>query len=407
MNDNILKVGVQKLIINRFNELQDDISLFLWNKNKNIIPSKNNDYLIDTKDKQISLLWFWEILSSEIQSYIINHLYIEWLSAQSVELNWVFKWIDRSQTESIIYDELSTNISMRVNEVLLKNNIAIIPGYISGAPNWIESMVGRWYSDATAAMTSVWLSNSNEVILEIQKSVEWILSADPSVLEHKNAKLIKEIDYITAKEITWSRGAQAKLLHSQVLKKQLQIAGIKLHLFDPFKNTKWTVITKNKSNKSSWVEYVWARDNIIFFSISSGHMEGVWILSSIFDIVKQYKPVDIVSTSETEISFTIDNEMDDSTLLKMQEQIRIKLWFEVWDERNKVEYSKNKALVFCIWQNLSHSMWALARAANCFEKWWINVELVSQWVKERAMVFWINWKDMDNAVNLLHEEFIK
>ncbi|MBT3727592.1 hypothetical protein HOG21_08380 [bacterium] len=64
--------------------------------------------------------------------------------------------------------------------------------------------------------------------------------------------------------------------------------------------------------------------------------------------MKNYKPVDIVSTSETEVTFTIDNDISDDLLFEIQEKIRIKLAFDKDDERNKVEYTKSKALVFCV-----------------------------------------------------------
>ena len=115
--------------------------------------------------------------------------------------------------------------------------------------------IWRWYSDATASMTAVWLSRIFDVTLEIQKSVIWMLSTDPWLLEKWKPKLIEKIDYLTAKEITWTRWAQAKLLHNQVLRKELQEAWIKVHLFDPFKSTKWTIISREKNIDSSWVSY--------------------------------------------------------------------------------------------------------------------------------------------------------
>lgn len=106
--------------------------------------------------------------------------------------------------------------------------------------------IWRWYSDATAAMTSVWLSRLwYDITLEIQKSVKGMLSSDPRVVNEKT-KLIEQIDYLTAKEITGIRWAQAKLLHNQVLRKELQEAWIKVRLFDPFSDSKGTLISKLK-----------------------------------------------------------------------------------------------------------------------------------------------------------------
>jgi len=52
----------------KFEILRENI--IYWSCNKNIIPSEKNDYLINTKNWDISILWFWEIVSSLKSSYI-------------------------------------------------------------------------------------------------------------------------------------------------------------------------------------------------------------------------------------------------------------------------------------------------------------------------------------------------
>jgi aspartokinase len=255
-------------------------------------------------------------------------------------------------------------------------------------------------------MSAVWLSESYDITLEIQKSVKWMLSADPRIVKSWT-KLIKEIDYLTAKEITWVRWAQAKLLHSQVLRKELQNAWINIHLFDPFKNTEWTIISRNKSTTSSWIEYIWWRNDITVFSVSSWDMNSKWILSQISLIANEYASIDIVSTSETEISFTIEWNLNKKQLDQLAWRIRNSLNIEEDWYENFVKYSENKALVFCIWQNLSNNLWSLWKAASTLSNWWINIEMVSQWTMERAIIFWIKWEELNDAINLLHEEFIK
>lgn len=398
--------GLKKQVTAYFTQFERDILHFVkyrWE----IVPSEKNDYLIETKDGKLSVLWFWEELSAEVQSLVINDLQEKWLHSENLDLTWVLENVNIESWEENIFKHLSENISRKVHEILEQDKVPIIPGYIPGFEEGIEKTIGRGYSDATASMASVWLSNAYKVTLEIQKSVEGMLSSDPRLLADSEAKLIEEIDYITAKEITWIRWAQAKLLHSQVLRRELQESWIEVHLYDPFRETKGTIISKNKSETSNGVEYIWARDNVIFFSISSWHMYDRWLLANIFKIVKKYSSVDIISTSETEISFTIDNDLDDESIDNLKNEIRKSVNFDSDDDRNKVEYFKNKALIFCVGQNLSNALWSLWRAATSLYNGGINIELVSQWAKERAMVFGINSDEMIKAVNILHKEFIK
>lgn len=397
--------SIKKYIEEKFIEFTYSLALWFHSENKNT-PNKEDDYTINNWESSLSILWFWENLSAYVHESIINNLWIDWLSAGYLDLSWVVpnSYEDLSETE--LFKSLSENISNRVQEIISKWKIPIIPWYIPWFSNGIENAIWRWYSDATASMSSVWLSRYYEVTLEIQKSVLGMLSSDPRVVKWWKTKLIEQIDYLTAKEITGIRWAQAKLLHNQVLRKELQEAWISVRLFDPFSDSKWTLITKNKNPESSWVEFIWGRNNVTFFSISSWKMSDQGILSGVFSIVKNYASVDIISTSETEISFTVDSWISTKNLDSMTQEIRDILDIQEDGYENFVKYTKNKALVFCVWQNLYHSKWTLWKAALALSKWDINIEMVSQWIMERAIVFWINWSELNKAINLLHEELI-
>ncbi len=79
------------------------------------------------------------------------------------------------------------------------------------------------------------------------------MSIDPRLLsDPSKAHLIPNIDYTTAREMIGERGAQAKLLHNQVLRDELQKAGVKVRLFDPsFTGHSGTTISNTKNTHSS------------------------------------------------------------------------------------------------------------------------------------------------------------
>jgi len=172
-------------------------AIFYWYQNQDkLSPSKENDYSIKTEKWLVSIIWFWEELSAYVHEQIIT---LNWTNAKFVDLKWVVPENSEELKEAELFAILSREIALRVDEVLISKNIPVIPGYIPWFANGIENAIGRWYSDATAAMTSVWLSRLwYDTTLEIQKSV------------------------------------QAKLLHNQVLRNELQEAGIKLRFFGPF-----------------------------------------------------------------------------------------------------------------------------------------------------------------------------
>ena len=145
----------------------------------------------------------------------------------------------------------------------------------------------------------------------------------------------------------------------------------------------------------------------LFFSISSWKMFEKWILALLFDIVKKYFSVDIISASETEITFTIDwNWKCDLKLEEMTKEIRNE--FHMWENTfmEFVEYKKDKSLIFCVWKHMKDYIGLMAKVVNVLSENNINIEIASQWRLQRAMIFWINWTDMKKAVNVLHDKFI-
>lgn len=409
------KKEIEELVKSEFKVFKSNIEKYIKLSTKTIIPNSLNDYSINIWEGKIfPIIWFWETISCKIYSKVINTISENWLCAKSIDLSilvevWELKW----KNDREIFDILSSKIAIIVENHINKWIIPVLSWYIWIFENWIENAIWRWYSDATAAITSVWLARLwNKVILEIQKSVRWLLSADPRILDNpKNAKLIKNLNYLTAREITWDNWAQAKLLHYQTLRSEVQEAWIKIHLYDPFsKDSNWSWIDDSKYDceLNSWIEFIWWRKDIIFFSISSWKMFEKWILTRLFSIVDDYFSVDIVSTSETEVTFTIDwKNCDDIILEEMTKKIKTEFQMEKNWFMEFVEYKKEKSLIFCVWQHMKNRVWILAKATKALSDNWVNIEIISQWRLQRSIIFWIDSKNMKKAVNVLHNTFIK
>ena len=73
------------------------------------------------------------------------------------------------------------------------------------------------------------------------------------------------------------------------------------------------------------------------------------LLAKIFTIVKDYFSVDIISASETEVSFTIDAAKDIKEKLdKMEQELRMICNIHENTNMEFVEYTIDMALVFCV-----------------------------------------------------------
>ncbi len=407
-----------KIIKAEFSLLRDIIYNFLQDTHdQKIIPEQRNDYSIMLETGEvISILWFGERVCCRIFSGVIDSLSDEKICSKSIDLSCLVEARElRKKSEIAIFDILSQKLSSLILKNIEQGNIPVLSGYIGTFENGIEQVIWRWYSDATAAVCTVWLARrGNTVVLEIQKSVPGLMSADPRVLDNpQDAKVIQYLDYLTAREITGDCWAQAKLLHHQTLRNEVQESWVRIHLFDPFSpvsNGSWieSELQAFDSQKSStWVEFIGGRNNMIFFSISSGKMFENGILARLFTIVQKYVSVDIISASETEITFTIDgNHQSERELQKMTEEIRED--FKLLDDTSMefVEYTKNKSLIFCVGQHMRNHTGLMSRAVGVLGENNINIEIASQGRLQRAMVFGIDEKDMRKAINILHQEFI-
>jgi len=322
------KESLIDLVEKSFVQFRKNISYFVANSWDKTIPNDGNDYCIETDEqKPFSILWFGEAISCRVFSSVIDTVSPDGIISKSVDLSNIIKqWDLDGKDEKTIFNHLSVLLSGIIEEKIVWWYIPVLSGYMWSFSEGIEAAIWRGYSDATAAVCTVWLAQRwHWVILEIQKSVKWLLSADPRILENSSsAILIPELDYLTAS-----------------------------------------------------------------------------------DIVRNYYWVDIVSASESEISFTIDwNNVAEKTLQKMTQEIKDEFW--MWENNSMefVEHRTNKSLIFCVGQHMKNYVWLLARATKILWENNINIEIASQWRLQRAMIFWIDEKDMKKAVNVLHQEFI-
>ncbi|MCD5380898.1 hypothetical protein LR004_03125, partial [Candidatus Gracilibacteria bacterium] len=403
------KESLIDLVEKIFVQFRENILYFIENSGDKTIPTDSNDYCIETNSGEpFSILGFGEAISCRVFSLVIDTVSLDGVISKSVDLSNIIKQGDLDgKDEKAIFNHLSVLLSGIIEEKIVGGYIPVLSGYMGSFSEGIEATIGRGYSDATAAICTVGLAQKGHgVILEIQKSVKGLLSADPRILDSSDdAILIPELDYLTAREITGDCGAQAKLLHHQTLRSEVQEAGVKIHLFDPFSGEEGSwIVNKNrnemKGEKCSGVSFIGGRENVIFFSISSGKMFENGILSRLFEIVKNYYGVDIVSASESEISFTIDgNQVAEKSLEKMTQEIKKEFGMGENNSMEFVEYRTNKSLIFCVGQHMENYVGLLARSTKILGENNINIEIASQGRLQRAMIFGIEQKDMKKAVN--------
>lgn len=394
-------------ITEEFQRVRDRIST----SQSQFLPSMKNDFSLQTiaTDDFFSLKGWGEVFCAQFYQRLLqlSGKEISFIDTSSQKNN-IIPWNDSFEATLNYFRK---SVAPRI--LRLSSGLTLIPWYIGGI-NWgIDASIGSGYSDATAALTAVSvqeiLGREKKVLLEILKSVDGIMSADPRLLDDPaSAQLIERLPFMIAKEIVGVRGAQAKLLNAEAMKPQVIRSGVSVRLRNPTKpESPGTIIDAVWDKNSFGVEAVLARDNVAFVSLSSIDMPQGY-LARVLDIVKEYKSVDIVSCSETEFSFTVDTkkEWDRAAVEEMRQEIVREIFAGKEDDFNFTNVLYDQSLVFCIGQNMKDRVGLLAAATTALKDAGINVELVSQGQLQRAMTFGVASEDMRKAVNVLHEKLV-
>jgi len=181
-------------------------------------------------------------------------------------------------------------------------------------------------------------------------------------------------------------------------------SGVQTRLRDPQKwDNSGTLIGNSIVANEIWVQTVLGRTNVAMISITSTSMKQ-WFISKISEVISKYASVDIIWTSDTEFAFTVDMKWDTSKkkVHDMISELKKDCLNKPWDS---ITEEFHNGLLFCIGQDM--------KQVGIFEKAWramrkgkINVNLLSQWLEQRALIIWVeDENDVQRGVQLLHKEF--
>jgi bifunctional diaminopimelate decarboxylase / aspartate kinase len=255
----------------------------------------------------ISLPEYARIMASgELLASIIGHNYLsnKGLSIELVDSRDFIKSIDStSLRESSKY--ISVDASYNFNKVLTDyvaslGKVFIAPGYIASNTQGETVLLGRGGSDTSA---SYYASMMNALRLEIWTDVRGFYDADPSVIT--DASNINHLSYEEAHEIASSGGS---VLHPKAIP-PMKDKNIPIFIFSSKSDELiGTVIDASKINVKPEVIAITRKNNVTVMSISSSAMwHQAGYLADIFSIFRDHDiSIDLVSTSETNITVSID-----------------------------------------------------------------------------------------------------
>lgn len=272
----------------------------------------------------------------------------------------------------------------------LKERVIVVTGYLGADENGNITCFGRGGSDFSAGIIA---SALNAGSLELWKDVDGFMSADPKL--EKDAELIHNLSYEEAEELGYFG---AKILHPRTVvplkKKKIKIV-IK-NILTPEKEG--TVVSAERSKHEKIAKSIASRNNIAMVCLKSAAMiDHPGVLAKVFGAVsREGISVDLVSTSEAGISFTI-NESDLEKAKKVLES--------EFTDFESISFDSDVAMIGVIGEGMRRKPGIAGKVFGALGENEINVEMISQGSSEINLSFLVNQKDLENAVKIIHKKF--
>jgi diaminopimelate decarboxylase/aspartate kinase len=192
--------------------------------------------------------------------------------------------------------------------------VVVTQGFVAQDPSGATAVLGRGGSDTSGALFAAKLG---AVRCEIWTDVPGMFTADPHRLPQ--ARLLKALDYAEAQEIA-TMGA--RVLHPRCLL-PVREARIPLEIrCTPHPSMEGTRITADAPGGTAQVKALSTRKGLVLVSMETlGMWQQVGFLADVFGVFRDLGlSVDTVSTSETEVTATLDpaaNHLDAEVLAEL------------------------------------------------------------------------------------------
>jgi len=322
-----------------------------------------------------------------ISSFVLaDHLNGNGLRTAFVDALQIMKTNNNHGNATVDPDLTKEAVQKTVKPLFENNDVVVTAGFIGSDSRGSVTTLGRGGSDYSASILAVSL---NAEKLEIWKEVDGIMTTDPRIV--KQAKPISHLSYKEASELAYFG---AKVLHPKTIRPAI-VEGIPVYIKKTSQpDYPGTLIEKNSINEKK-VKAAAFHKNITIINICSEKMLGEYgFLSKVFDVFTRHKtPVDLITTSEINISVTIE------TTQYLHDIVKELSCFST------VDVTENAAIISLVGEGIKYTS---GIAAKCFKALHdINVIMVSMGASEVNLSIIVGQNEMEEAVLRLHYEFFE
>jgi aspartate kinase len=263
--------------------------------------------------------------------------------------------------------------------------IPVVQGFIGRTVNGEVSTLGRGGSDFTASILGNVLEAGE---IEIWTDVDGIMTADPGKV--KGVEIIKEISFKEAAELAFFG---AKVLHPSTIipaiEKNIPVRILNSHQPE----NAGTVVLSEVESEGKSIKAITSKEFIKVMNIYSPKMLFAHgFLKKIFEVFDKYKTsVDVITTSEVNVSLTIDNDENLDSIIKELAGF------------SEVETDDRKSLICIVGSNIKYTKGLAKRIFHVLEDF--NITMISQGASVINLSFVVDRNVLVSVLQKLHDEF--
>jgi aspartate kinase len=377
-NDKHKLLHLLKDLLNEFRDVLLGISIL-----KDVTP-KSRDYLLS----------FGERLSTPIVSFALKSIGINsvYLNGKEVGILTDSNFGDAKP----LMDTTKLRVHHKIEPFLKEKIIPVVTGFIGFDQNGNTTTIGRGGSDYTATIIAASI-NANEVWL--WGDVNGLMTADNKIV--KDAVVLEEISFSEALELSMFG---SKYMHPRALEPVMDSKiSVRIRNANNIDNS-GTLITQvptlpyNKTVKSITVIR-----NTALIDVSGGGLIGsLGTAAKIFDaLAKNQVNIMMISQtpSESSITIVVKKQDVDKAIMTLELNFLGKLI-------KRIDVSENVAVIAVVGSGMRGIKGVAAKTFGAVAKRNINVIMITQGSSELNLAFVIDDKNCEEAVNVLHQEFI-
>ena len=282
-------------------------------------------------------------------------------------------------------------ICLRVQELISKefasNDIIMTQGFISATVDGTGTTLGRGGSDYTAALIGM-AADAKEI--QIWTDVDGVHTTDPRKVD--KTRSIPVMSFSEAAELSFFG---AKVLHPATIQPAVE-KNIPVRVLNSLQPDRpGTLILKDDEVHENGVKAISFKENITVINIFSMKMLNAFgFLTRLFEVFGKYgTSVDLISTSEVNVSLTVDSDSNLNEIIAELSQFAV------------VSVSRNKSQVSVVGKNLKETTGLAKRIFGSVSDY--NITMISQGASDINISFVVNKGDLTAVIGSLHKEFFE